>query len=262
MIIQYASDLHLEFKENKDFLEKHPIQAKGDILLLAGDIVPFAVMKKADDFFSYLSDHFEMVYWLPGNHEYYHSDASERSGVLQEAIKSNVLLINNTSVIHENVKIIFSTLWSKIRPINEWNIENSMSDFQVIKNYGKKFRPLHFNTLHQNCLHFLSNELSKKDTNKSVVVTHHVPTMLNYPAKYKGDTLNEAFAVELYDLIKYQEPDFWIYGHTHGNTKDFAIGKTQLLCNQLGYVKYNEHEKFNAAAYFDIIKSDNQINKA
>ncbi len=76
-------------------------------------------------------------------------------------------------------------------------------------------------------------------------MTHHVPTFMNYPEKYRGDLLNMAFATELYDYIQQTCADYWIYGHTHGNTPDFAIGNTQLRTNQLGYVKYGEHTSFD-----------------
>jgi len=245
MIVQYASDLHLEFQENKEFLRTNPLQAVGDVLLLAGDIVPFAVMDKHKDFFSYLSDHFKATYWVPGNHEYYGYDVAEKCGILNEQIRSNVFLVNNTSVQHDDVKFIFSTLWTKISPAYEYQIERSMSDFRVIRYKGYRFSAEQYNELHAGSMAFLKQELDANKTSKNVVVTHHVPTFLNYPIAYKGDILNEAFAVELFDFIEDTGPDYWIYGHIHGNTPDFEIGKTKLLCNQLGYVKCNEYYSFD-----------------
>lgn len=46
MTLQYCSDLHLEFRENNQFINQHPQQPKAEILLLAGDIVPFTEMDK------------------------------------------------------------------------------------------------------------------------------------------------------------------------------------------------------------------------
>jgi predicted phosphohydrolase len=244
MVLQYASDLHLEFAENKKFLRANPIKPVGDLLLLAGDIVPFAVMDKHDDFFSYVSDHFENTYWIPGNHEYYYSDLMNRTGTFCEKIKENVLLLNNTVVHHGELDLIFSTLWSHIGMPNQWKIENSLSDFQVIKDQGDMFTTFRYNQEHEECLNFVKEALLAK-TNKSVVVSHHAPTLFNYPEKYKGDALNDAFAVELFDLIERNGPDVWIYGHTHGNTMGFTIANTLVVTNQLGYVAYDEHHDFN-----------------
>jgi len=245
MIIQFASDLHLEFPQNKDFLKSAPIQPMGDILLLAGDIVPFSVMNKHADFFSYLSDHFLATYWIPGNHEYYQFDVATKCGMLNEKIKSNVFLVNNTVAIHENTNFIFSTLWSNIRPAYQWQIERALSDFQLIKYNGYRFSSDQYNSLHDECVSFLNRELQKNNSGKTVVVTHHVPTFLNYPDRFKGDALNDAFAVELFDMIERSSAEFWIYGHHHQNTPDFQIGKTLMLTNQLGYVNYNEHQLFS-----------------
>lgn len=242
--LQYASDLHLEFPENKEFLKQNPLQPVGEVLVLAGDILPFAVMDKYKDFFSYVSDHFETTYWLPGNHEYYHFDITEKSGVLHEAIRSNVFLVNNTSVVQDNVKLIFSTLWSKITPGYQWQIERSLNDFQLIKHKGFRFSAEHYNQLHEDSLVFIQNELKVVQSEKIAIFTHHCPTFLNYPEMYKGDILNEAFAVELYDMIEASNIDYWVYGHHHRNISEFIIGKSKLVTNQLGYVQRYENELF------------------
>jgi predicted phosphohydrolase len=242
--IQYASDLHLEFPANKEFLRLNPLQPVGEVLVLAGDIVPFAVMDKHKDFFNYISDHFETTYWLPGNHEYYHFDIAEKSGMLHEKIRSNVFLVNNTAVVHQKNKFIFSTLWSKISAGHQWQIEKSLNDFHLIKNKGFRFSAEHYNQLHEESLAFIKKEVINAKEEKLAVFTHHCPTFMNYPEQYKGDILNEAFAVELFDLIAFSKISNWIYGHHHNNIPEFSIGNTRLITNQLGYVQQNEHQLF------------------
>src|SRR5574338_1459047 len=138
-IIQYCSDLHLEFPENKIFLRQYPIEPTGEILLLAGDVIPFALMDKHKDFFSYVSDNFQATYWIPGNHEYYHSDVSKRSGKLNENIRNNIHLVNNVTIEKDNVRFIFSTLWTKINPDKQIYIEKDLSDFHAIKYKNYRF---------------------------------------------------------------------------------------------------------------------------
>jgi predicted phosphohydrolase len=244
MKLQYASDLHLEFPENKEFLKRNPLLPGGDVLILAGDIVPFATMDKYGDFFNYISDTYETTYWIPGNHEYYYYDIAEKCGTLNEKIRSNVFLVNNSSVILSNTKFILSTLWSKIGPLNQWVIQQRVSDFQVIKYKNKRFSIDHFNDLYHESLKFLNSEIEMTFSGKTVVVTHHVPVLLNYPEQYKSDVLNEAFAVDLSDLIECNKIDYWIYGHHHINVDEFTSGKTKMVTNQLGYVKYEENKGF------------------
>ena len=252
MIVQYCSDLHLEFPENRQYLKINPLQPKGNVLLLAGDIVPFAAMDKYTDFFNYVSDHFELTYWIPGNHEYYHFDASKKSGTLNEKIKSNIFLVNNITLEKQNVNFIFSTLWSKINSANEWHIERSVSDFHVIKYKGYRLSSVQFNQLHDDSMQFIKKQLQKPQTAKTIVVTHHVPTLLNYPEQYKNSNINEAFAVELHDFIFDSNASFWIYGHHHVNIPEFKIGNTTMLTNQLGYVQNNEHTGFKSNAIIEI----------
>jgi len=245
MKIQYASDLHIEFPENKALLKANPLNPVGDILVLAGDIVPFVEMDKHHDFFNYLSDNFENTYWIAGNHEYYYADLNVRSGVFHEKIKSNVHLLNNTIIRQDNIELIFTTLWSKISPANQWTIFNSMNDFRLIKYQNDLLSIELYNQQHDQSFQFLTEVFATANSGKTVVVTHHVPTFMNYPEAYRGDSLNEAFAVELFDLIEQHQPELWIYGHTHCNVSDFAIDNTNLVTNQLGYVRNNEHALFS-----------------
>ncbi|MDZ4759233.1 MAG: metallophosphoesterase [Bacteroidota bacterium] len=119
-----------------------------------------------------------------------------------------------------------------------------MNDFRVIKFNNIRLSTTQYNQLHFESLSFINSTISENNDCTNVVITHHAPTLLNYPPQYKNTILNEAFAVELYDLIEQSNIDYWIYGHHHCNIPDFSIGKTMLLTNQLGYVAHGEHRVF------------------
>jgi predicted phosphohydrolase len=245
MKIQYCSDLHLEFPINKVHLASHPITPSGDILILAGDIMLFSEISKHHDFLAWASDHFRETYWVPGNHEYYRSDLSERSLMLHEKLLPNVNLVNNIAIQLEDIQLVFSTLWSKIDPAKEHSILRTMADFHLIRNHGSKITLTDYRELHETCLAFLNDSLAQTGPVKRIVITHHLPTYLNYPARYLESDLNSAFASELSDLVTRSGAAYWIFGHHHQLVPDFMIGNTVLTNNQLGYVQYGEHSGFS-----------------
>jgi len=173
MTFQYGSDLHLEFPENYDYLKKFPIEPKADVLILAGDIVTFGQLEKRMDFFNYISDNFEQVYWIPGNHEYYYGDIARCCGPHQEQIKNNVELVNNITIKTADYDLVFSTMWSHISLSTESRIFDGLSDFYVIRNSGQVFKPTDYNKLHQEGLDFIQGKISNENGQQKIVVTHH-----------------------------------------------------------------------------------------
>lgn len=243
MNIQFLSDLHLEFGSNMYFMERYPVIPNADILVMAGDIVTLNRIHEADvsEFINNLSKNFKSIYWVPGNHEYYGSDILSN---INKKIRDNVKIVNNESIVVDDTKIIFSTLWTKISDYNQWIIEKHVGDFRWIR-YGKyRMSYSRVNDFHKESIDFIESELAKNDTDKVVVVTHHVPTFVNYPDRYKDSMVNEAFAVELSDIIKKYSPDVWIYGHNHHNNT-FKLHNTLVTTNQLGYIDINEKLGFD-----------------
>lgn len=252
MKFQYASDLHLEFSVNNKFIQVNPIMPAGEILLLAGDIVPFQLIDERRDFFKYCSDHFAFTYWIPGNHEYYHGDLLYRTGQFKEEIEPNVQLVNNTWVHHGNTRLIFSTLWTPISKEKAWHVQNGLNDYRVIKDDGSLLTTSRSTNLFEENIEFIKSAAANNEQDKCIVVTHHVPTFQHYPKEYRNSVINEAFAVDLDHYIEESGIDYWIYGHHHRNVPVFKIGTTELLTNQLGYVSHNEHTDFNTSHLIEL----------
>lgn len=99
----------------------------------------------------------------------------------------------------------------------------------MIRNHGSIFRPADFSSLHKQSVEFIEDELSHQNGQNKIVVTHHVPTLTNYSIRFLGSTLNEAFAVELSEVIERDKPPYWIYGHHHENILASNINQTTML---------------------------------
>lgn len=250
MKIQYASDLHLEFGENSKWLRQHPIEAIGDVLLLAGDIGYLGDSNyKSHPFWDWASLNFKEVIIVPGNHELYKLfDINELHEDWQLEIRPNVKVYYN-SVIHLNdeVDIIASTLWSRISPSESYLTERCVSDFRRIRNGEYRFSSDRFNEEHEKCFRFIERKINESVAKHIIVMTHHVPSFELMAEEFKGSSINGAFTVELGDFIAVSRINYWIYGHSHRNI-DKQIGNTKCLSNQLGYVFQDEHRSFNPKA--------------
>jgi len=198
-------------------MEANPLIPEGEILILAGDIIPFRMIGNVNWFFDYISENFYKTYWIPGNHEYYGGDIREKEFSFMENIRSNVFLINNQSVLVNDTKLIFTTLWSYIWPDNVLRLKSLLSVFGHIQYNGGRFTPGDFNSLYLTSRRFIYDDELSDDKINQIVVTHHVPRLFNFPPEFINSNINDAFASELDDMIEKTQPKAWIYGHHHRN---------------------------------------------
>ena len=125
MKIQYASDLHLEFAENKSFIEHGGMEPVGDVLVLAGDVSYLGDRKMwKRPFWDWCAEHFRETIIVPGNHEFYGGfDIGRTMADYELEVRPNVRYLNNRSVVLEDTELFFTTLWTKIDPTRLWTVQ-------------------------------------------------------------------------------------------------------------------------------------------
>jgi len=244
--IQFVSDLHLEFEQNRQWLEQNPLEVTGDILLIAGDTAYLDVPESGCDtysqykFWDWASEHYKQVIVCLGNHDFYgYYDLATMTNGYCKPIRNNVHAYYNKVVSLGDVDIIVSTLWSFIEPFNAYQTEKGVSDFYRILYNGHRLTADDFNAEHERCFDFIRKAVKESKAKTKIVLTHHVPTQQCTAPEFKGSTINGAFTVELGNYIADSDIDYWIYGHSHRNI-DAIIGKTQILSNQFGYLSHGE----------------------
>jgi len=245
--LQYVSDLHLEFAQNRQWLANHPLEVTGDILLVAGDTAYLDLPESKNDtysaykFWDWASEHYKQVIVCLGNHDFYgYYDLSTMPDGFRKQIRHNVFAYYNNVVHLDDTDIIVSTLWSKIEPCDAFLTERNVSDFYRIMYDGHRLTADDFNKEHERCFAFIKQAVGESKAKKIVVVTHHVPTQLCTAPEFKSSSINGAFTVELGEFIADSRIDYWIYGHSHRNIRA-QIGDTLIMSNQLGYVSSKEH---------------------
>lgn len=253
MVIQYCSDLHLEFPQNNIYLKDNPIKPVGDVLILAGDITYWGKKHFKHLFFDYVSENFKAVYYIPGNHEFYSGkDLRIIDKPVYETVKDNVFLVNNQVISIGDIDLFFTVLWSNIPESKSLQVEHGVGDFYQIRYGSNRLNYKIFNQLHEDSLTFLKEAIPASNAKKKVIVTHHIPTHICNPECYRNSDINSAFVSEQYSLIHDWDVDYWIYGHHHANMLELTINGTKLVTNQLGYVDWREHHNYRDFACFEI----------
>ena len=232
MRIHILSDLHLEFAPFQT------AQVDSDVVVLAGDIhVGAKGIKWARKQFPG-----KPVIYVLGNHEFYRFSLPRLTEQLkQEAADSQIHVLENGAVEIAGVTFLGCTLWTDFQISGNQAAamryaEESMSDYRIVR-FDPEQRSLRARDtirLHTESVDWLRAQLSQCKTKRTVVVTHHAPSVRSEAPCHANSPLKPAFSSDLDALIEQSGVPLWVYGHTHFNT-DYRIGSTRVLTNQRGY---------------------------
>lgn len=278
MKIHSCSDLHTEFSDY------NIVNNTGaDVLLLAGDILMAGILHDCPEdsipvgvdvntkqelaiqfrnFLQKCSEQYKHVIYVLGNHERYRSKFNSSVNYLkQECVRyKNIHVLENESIIIDNIKFIGCTLWTDLNkndPITEMTLKNGMSDYKVITYDGviyRKLNPRDTYNAHMESVRYINKEL-KNYEGDVIIVTHHAPSFISIDEDFKDDHyMNGGYCSSLENIMyNYSNIKCWFHGHLH-KFKDYNINNTRIICNPRGYHnhKYNENTNFNPLLVIDI----------
>ncbi len=253
--IQIASDLHLEFEENRQWLSKNPLIKKGEVLLLAGDIVTETHKKEAEKFFKKWSGKYDLILSTMGNHEFFDRSVDFAYPHYRENISHNHFHLNNETYIYKNVKFVVSALWTDIIIEEAELIEKRMNDYRMIRE-GEE-NPVLITTettkkLHDISIEFLRNAVKEDFDGRIVIMSHHLPSFQSIDREFLYSGINSAYATDLDKFIA-DNPKIklWVHGHSH-NFHEIKIGGCRVLRNPMGYVLFNQQKDFKRDCFVEI----------
>lgn len=238
------SDIHLDHYISCQIL---PDLGKGDVLILAGDILNAKHFKTNgylhevyDTFLDNCSKNFEQVLYVLGNHEHFGFNYEGTFKTIKENLPSNFHLLENEAVKINDTLFIGFTFWTDFRnenPLDMMEANGYMNDYKCIRitsNY-RKLNPDDTLGFHKKSKAYLLKKLEELKDENVFVISHHSPTLQSIPEEFKTSTCNSAYCSDLDDLIlSHPNIKHWVYGHSH-SPKDFYIGECRMINNAVGY---------------------------
>ncbi len=233
MRVHVLSDLHQEFGE----IDVPSVDC--DCVVLAGD-----VSNKLHGF-EWLAKNFKTtpVIYICGNHEFYGAKTPRLMDKLREAAAgTNIHILENESVTIDDVHFFGCTLWTDMALKGDWlegaaEAAGTMNDYKKIRNSArgfKKLSPRETRSMNIASVDAIKRFLETHDPKKSVVVTHHAPSIRSLPESRHAELISCAYASHLDDFILKHQPRLWIHGHIH-HSADYRIGETRVLSNPRAY---------------------------
>ncbi|HEY8159145.1 MAG TPA: metallophosphoesterase [Methylobacter sp.] len=242
MRINYFSDIHLEFGA----LEAPDIDA--DIVIAAGDI---GISSQG---LEWLKTFNKPVVYIAGNHEFYTHEYQQTLQLIRDQCAgSNVHFLENDCFIFQGVRFLGCTLWADLFVEGDKTAEalsKTLNDFRRIKFAENRFDAVQFSQLHQNSKAWLEQALAQPFSGKTVVVTHHAPSLWSW-----NDTAHAlkklAYCNDMKPLLHEYEIAAWFHGHVHSQI-DYRIAGARILCNPRGYVGSKVAPRFDQNRTVDI----------
>ena len=241
MNIQVLSDIHLELRSPNSF-DIPDIGA--DVVILAGDIgIGLQGIEWAAEQSQKLG---KPCIYVPGNHEYYHHDLLEHDDVMRnEADRLGVIFLNEDILVMDGYTFLGATLWCSFRDetgdnwVAEYQAEQALADYQLIRYNGKPFRARHARERHVSAIEWLEEELRHCNREKTIVITHHAPSHRCANPMFPFTPVSRAFCSDAEALLP--ECSLWVYGHTHASL-DTDICGTRVVSNQVCYPGESEDD--------------------
>jgi Icc-related predicted phosphoesterase len=231
MKIHIASDLHLEFTPAWTY--KPP---EADVNLIAGDVANGTAGIEALKSFGYKSP----VLAVPGNHEFYGENLEDLLKEFEADRDQSVRFLDMKVTLINDVVFLCCTLWTDFAHGGQVTAMQyasmQMSDYRLI-GVGKehaRLTPFYTRSLHDEAVDWLSVQLEKYRSYRTVVMTHHAPSPQSISPEFIGSPLNPAFVSDLEWMMLKYEPILWVHGHVH-SSHDYMVGKTRVIANPRGY---------------------------